>query len=133
MLPIPFDHSLYLKNCSTPAIVSSACQFAHVELSLAQGSLQEVTTGSCRYKDGEQVQNNTLIADSSNHSLHLMKIVEIQLSRGKQAERNVTNDLHVNIAASHHENLSLLGTVHHLSGPDMFAHTRSAVCVLCVM
>ena len=73
MLPIPFDHSLCLKNCSTPAIVSSACQkIAHVELSLA-------TTGSCRFKVGEQVQNNTLIADSSNQSLYL-KIVEIQLS-----------------------------------------------------
>ena len=27
--------------------------------------------------------------------------------------------------------MPLLGTVHHLSGPDMFALTRGAVCVVC--
>ena len=47
---------------------------------------------------------------------------------------NVTNDLHVSIATRLHENVPLSGTVHHLSGPDMFALTRGAVCgcVVCV-
>ena len=35
------------------------------------------------------------------------------------------------IYTSHHENVSLPGTVHRLSGPDMFALTRGAVCVVC--
>ena len=52
-----------------------------------------------------------------DHPLYLIKIVQLQFSRGKQAERNVTNYLHVSIAASHHENVSLSGIVHYLSGP----------------
>ena len=80
MLPIPFDHSL---------LPDKAVQFQQSSVLLAKicprgvitctRSLQEVTTGSCRFKVGEQVQNNTLIADSSNHSLY-PKIVEIRLS-----------------------------------------------------
>ena len=102
------------------------------------GGLQEVTTGSCPLKVGEQVLNETLIADSSNHSLYLVKISEIQLSWEKlrtepASERHETNDLHVSIATSHHGNVSLSGILHHLSGSDMFALTRCAVCVLCVM
>ena len=69
-----------------------------------------------------------------------MKFVQLQLSEGKlrtepAAVRNVTNDLHVGIATRLHENVHLSCTVHHLSGPDMFALTRGAVCVcvLCVM
>ena len=72
-----------------------------------------------------------------DHSLCLIKIVEIQLSWEKlrtepASERNKTNDLHVSIATRLHENAPLSGTVHHLSGPDMFALTRGAVCV-CVV
>ena len=60
------------------------------------------------------------------------KIVRLQRSWGKQAERNVTNDLHVSIVLRLHENVPSLGTAHHLSGPDMFALTRCAVYVRCV-
>ena len=73
----------------------------------------------------------------SDHSLYLIKIVEIQPSweklRTEQAsERNEMNDLHASIATRLHENAPLSGTIHHLSGPDMFALTRGAVCV-CVV
>ena len=60
------------------------------------------------------------------------KIVQLQRSWGKQAERNATNDLHVSIVPRLHENVPLSGTDHHLSGPDMFALTRCAVCAVCV-
>ena len=49
------------------------------------------------------------------------RTVHLRLSRGKQAARSITNDLHVSIARSLHENVPLSSIVHHLSGPNMFA------------
>ena len=90
----------------------------------------KVSTGSCPFWS-MRAGRGEHVADSSNHSLYLIKVVQLQLSWGKQGERNVKNDLHVSIATRLHENMPLLGTVHHLSGPDMFALTRGVVCVVC--
>ena len=66
MLPIPFDHSLYL--IKTVQLQLSSVLLAKIcprGVITCTGGLQEVTTGSCPFKVCEYVQNNTLIADSS--------------------------------------------------------------------
>ena len=95
--------------------------------------LTKVSAGSCPFWSFGRSREQHVPA-SSNHSLYLIEIVQLQRSWGKQAEWNVTNDLHASIVPRLHENVPLSGTVHHLSGPDMFALTRSAVCVcVCVV
>ena len=84
MLPIPSDHSLYLTKIVqlqlSRVLLVKICPRGVITCT---GTLQEVTAGSCAFKVCEQVQNNTFIADSSNHSLYLVKIVEIQQSWSK--------------------------------------------------
>ena len=58
--------------------------------------------------------------------------VHLQVSSGKQADRSITNDLHVSIATGLHGNVPLSGTIHHLSGPNTCARTpRCGVRVQC--
>ena len=71
------------------------------------------------------------VADSFNHSLYLFKNCSTPATL-RETSWTECHDLHVSIVPRLHENVHSSGTVHHLSGPDMFALTRCAVYVRCV-
>ena len=75
------------------------------------------------------------VADSSNHSLSLIKLFSFSCLEGNKLldcsvglspfSPSITNDVNVSIATSTHQRLPLSGRVHHLSSPDTLCLTRT--------
>ena len=90
----------------------------------------KVRTGSCPFWS-LRVGREQHVADSSNHSLYLIKLLNSSDPEGNTLS-GMSQTICTSVSSRDSTKMCPYQAVHHLSGPDMFVLTLCAVCVRCV-
>ena len=92
----------------------------------------KVRTGSCPFWS-LRVGREQHVADSSNHSLYLIKLLNSSDPEGNTLS-GMSQTICTSVSSRDSTKMCPYQAVHHLSGPDMFVLTLCAVwCVVCVV